>query len=203
MYIKCASESEFSSTAFDLLIGYAIAITNIILFLGTSLKESFWSKTFKCILIVMLLIPNIFIWGYYFTANAYINVDTVLGILQTNPTEAKEYLQTFASWKSALCMAVIATYVRVIISLCKDNLNLVKVNKWFYVLLTIAVLGNVWLLYRCRVNIISGTFIEAYKFIQTYDKFNLNKEERKNNIVVESNPNKGLYVLTESVEKAE
>ena len=195
VYIKFANGSEFSSTAFDLLAGYTIGITNIILFLETSLRGKIWSKIFKHTLTVMLLLPNVFIWGYYFTTGAYINVDTVLGILQTNPTEAKEYVQAFVSWKSALCVLVIAIYIRLMISLCKYNLNFSNAYKWFYVLLIMAILGNIWLVYRCRVNIISGPFIEAHKFIQTYNKFNLNKESRKSSIVVESEPNKGLYVL--------
>ena len=193
--IKHITEVFISPIAFDLLLGFTLSVTNIVLLITASCKQNWGTKFLGFIILILTFLPILFIWSYFFISHAYINVDTILALLQTNLTEVKEYIHTFASWKSSICSLIFLLCLITIFSSLQKKLNIKCLSKPMIILVILTLISNCWLMYRCRINIISGPFFEAKKFISLYERFNKNKVYRKENITIDSVPAKGLYVL--------
>lgn len=173
---------------------FTVGISNIfILFL--SILKRFTVIRFACLL--LFISPVIIIWGYYFSASAWLNTDSVLAIMQTNLTEAKEYLSDYLSleYYTVLVIFLIALYL---LSQKTSKLSFNEKGKIFYILLAATVVFSVLAVYKGKGNLLTHIVKDTYIYLQRYDDFNKYREERKQNInknINVTDGSDGIYVL--------
>lgn len=173
---------------------FTVGISNIfILFL--SILKRFTVIRFACLL--LFISPVIIIWGYYFSASAWLNTDSVLAIMQTNLTEAKEYLSDYLSleYYTVLVIFLIALYL---LNQKTSKLSFNEKGKIFYILLAATVVFSVLAVYKGKGNLLTHIVKDTYIYLQRYDDFNKYREERKQNInknINVTDGSDGIYVL--------
>lgn len=173
---------------------FSVGVSSIFI-LFTSLLKNFMLARFICLLLVIS--PVIIIWGYYFSASAWLNTDAVLAIMQTNLTEAKEYLADYLSIKYyfVLLVFIIALYL---LNKKISELSFSKTGNVFYILLSATLIFSIFAVYKGKGNLLTHIFKDTYVYLQRYDDFNKYKEIRKQNInknISITSGNKGIYVL--------
>lgn len=184
------------SNSLDIIkyIIFSAGISNILVLLTSALKK-FAVVRFICLLV--FITPVIIVWGYYFSASAWLNTDAVLAIMQTNFAEAKEYLADYLSLKyyAVLIIFVIALYW---LSKAANKLSFAETGKKFYILLVITLIFSVFAVYKGKGNLLTYIAKDTYIYLQRYDDFNKYREERKQNInknISLTDGNAGIYVL--------
>ena len=69
-----------------------IGVCNIFILAAVFTAKIKCSTVIRFFILILMFIPVILIWGYYFTASSWLNVDAVMAIMQTNVKESAEYL---------------------------------------------------------------------------------------------------------------
>ena len=142
----------------------------------------------------------IIIWGYYFSSSAWLNVDAVMAIMQTNFNEAQEYLNDHMP---SYCYGILILFIISIIVLCNALSNLkfynCYKNKTLCLLIVFAVLSSTVVIYKTRANILTQIAIDTKTYLQRYEDFSKKAAERKHNInqilQINKNGEEGIYVL--------
>ena len=57
------------------------------------------------------LVPIILLWLYYFSANAWLSVESCMAILQTNPSEAENYISDHISYVAVFGLSIMIVYI--------------------------------------------------------------------------------------------
>ena len=193
--LKLFIDGTLEYILFNRTLGYTIGITNITLITTALLNKNKLLSHLNFPFILITLLPVIFIWSYYFTSGAWINTDTILALLQTNPSEAKEYIFQFVTFNSFLIILIIISAVFIVKKYFCEKTLVTSINKVTILLLSLSFLGNTILTYKCRDNLITSVFHEAKRFTSIYDDFNKFKDIRKANLSLSNTSNKGVYVL--------
>lgn len=173
---------------------FSVGASTIFIFF-TSLLKKLMLVRFICLLV--FISPVIIIWGYYFSASAWLNTDAVLAIMQTNFTEAKEYLSDYLSIKF-YAVFLIFIFVLYLLNKKAGKLSLKNKGKNFYILLAVAIIFSIFSVYKGKGNLLTYIFKDTYIYLQRYDDFNKYKEERKQNInknIGIRDSSDGIYVL--------
>lgn len=173
---------------------FSVGASTIFIFF-TSLLKKLMLVRFICLLV--FISPVIIIWGYYFSASAWLNTDAVLAIMQTNFTEAKEYLSDYLSIKF-YAVFLIFIFVLYLLNKKAGKLSLKNKGKNFYILLAVAIIFSIFSVYKGKGNLLTYIFKDTYIYLQRYDDFNKYKEERKQNInknIGITDSSDGIYVL--------
>src|SRR5574344_1795594 len=162
-----------------------------------------WTGSLTCrriiagILLIVVFLPILGCWGYYFSAHAWANADAIMAILQTNFNEALSYIRDRTSFVMYIVLALSLVCWALLIKAVK-HIRL-KQGSWKYcVLVLIFALSNIMLLVRTRENFLTNIYTEAKEYQASYDEYAKKKEERKHNlssINIEYSKRNGIYVL--------
>ena len=181
----------------DTYISFAFAISNLIL-LVISWGRFLILKQILLVLILIIILPPILgSWGYYFSEHAWLNVDAIMAILQTNPAEAFSYIQDRTS---PLMFVLLAVCACAIIPMGKAIKHIqLKTKNWkSYLAFCLFALLNIVLMFRTRDNFVTSIYMETKNYQANYEDYAKKKEERKQNlghVNLEFSKEKGIYVL--------
>ena len=182
----------------DIYFSFCIALVNIVLLVSAILPQPVLRKLFLCLAGALVLSPILLCWGYYATEHAWLNVDGVMAVLQTNVAEAVEYVKDRTGSFSVLLALLYAVCLAVWGKLAsrvtarKDSWKTVAGIALFLVL-------NVVLVFRTNDNFVTSIFRETRDYQKNYIEFARQKEIRKNNLshimLQNSIGKKGVFVL--------
>lgn len=146
----------------------------------------------KCFIIFVFSLPIVLVWMYYFVSGAWLNVDAILAILQTNFNEAKEYANDNFSVYHVMFLCLYIIFIFIL-----KNKILFNKHKGF-VLLFLSIFLSLIGIQKANENILLPIFIKTKEYIQYYNNFDKYKLERKDNLLklVENTKDiKGVFVL--------
>lgn len=163
--------------------------------------QNIWIK--RLIFLLMSFGPVVFavlFVGYLFTANAQLNAEAIMMILQTNPSEAMEYCRTFLSFGSTL---VLLAFFAIWIGFClwigklkRKHMNVVQT--FLYGLLMILVLYIGYRVVDQPALPYKVLIQETRRGCEGYAEFKEKREKRMEHVgslVPAHDANKGVYVL--------
>lgn len=182
----------------DIYLSFCLAVANVIIMLAALLPVGLLKKGAVSVGGLAVFIPILICWGYYATEHSWLNVDAMMAILQTNPSETLEYL-TDRAGISACLVAVVSVLMLAIWGgfLCKVK---VRQGSWsisagilvFFVL-------NAVLLIRTSDNFVTSIYRETRDYQKNYEEYARQIETRKQNLAnskLQGNTGKpGIYVL--------
>ena len=198
LYIKKFAQEVLNFGMYNEIISFSTGCVNAVLVLFLILGNSMLATVSKICIVVMLLLPTVFLWGYYLSSGTWVTVDTVMAVLQTNFSESAEYLSDFlqvTDWLSLIALFTGILALGVFVSKLKPR-NLFRYGS---VVLVGGVLLNGYFAYRHKSNIVTDIAIQTKVYAEKYKDFEKKKVERKNalkNIISEvKNENTGVFVL--------
>lgn len=149
------------------------------------------------LLISMALMPVLLIWLYYSITGAFVSVETCMAVLQTNFSEASEYVLGNIKFTHLLNLTVfLSLFVFICYCIIRAGKSAVKVATLPLIVFTIL---NFVFLYRTRENLVMNIIYDTYKYQELYNKFIENKELRKQNLTqlsgLQNSGDAGLYVM--------
>ena len=197
--------------AFDLRRGLtennccAISLAVLIMFFTASscfFKNRFVQRLIRLLSAVLwgaaVLLPLAFI-GYWLSHDGLMNVDTLIAIWQTNPSEAVEYI----SFKGPIFTAVVGIFAVLMsaISLraltCRQNIGIF--NRAVPVITVIMLATSIFAAIKNARNITTEIVAVAVEKVQELDAFKSKLEERKSLIAslegLRDQGRRGLYVV--------
>ena len=143
-------------------------------------------------------IPIVIIWAYFFSANAFLTMEACLAILQTNPSEAWQYVNDFGSFEGFAGLMIVCGggYICArTVQLCELKEN--KCKLWRLVCILIVL--NLAMGYRTRENIVGTLIYDTYVYVSQYDNYQKNRQRRIENLAllpnISNQGSKGVYVL--------
>lgn len=85
----------FKSEAYLIYMSYTMSLSILLTLFMSSIK---WKRTmFSIIGLIIILFPIILLWEYYFASGAWLSVESCMAILQTNLSEATNYIDDHLS----------------------------------------------------------------------------------------------------------
>lgn len=184
------------SKEYLIYMSYTMSLSSLfIVFIG-SLK---WKHAiFSIVGLMIIFLPVILLWGYYFTSGAWLSVESCMAILQTNPSEAANYIEDHLSYVAMLGFLIIVLSI-IFIGKYTSCLILCDKNKKIKIMMAVFVILNIAFLYRTRENIVNNIIYDTKVYAASYDNYLRTKEERQKllqNIPgINSNTDKGIYIL--------
>ena len=182
----------------DIYISFCLALVNIVLLISAVLPRPVLRKLFLGLAGIALFAPILLCWGYYATELSWLNVDSVMAVLQTNAGEAMEYVKDRTGSWSVLLILLYAACLAVLVQLgsrltaAKHSWKRIAGMVFFLVL-------NVVLLFRTSDNFMTSIFRETKDYQKNYSEYARQKELRKQNLshimLQGQTGKKGIYVL--------
>lgn len=169
----------FTGKDYLIYVAFSISVANI---LALS-KQIFGGKTYWIFEVVLLLslFPIILLWAYYFSSGAWLSVESCMAILQTNPSEAENYVRDHINLIGIIGVIIIIAYVKGIFDVMK-NLTLRKLSGKLSCALIVFILLNIGLAIRTRENIVTVIAYDAKAYANGYWEYAAGREERKKNL---------------------
>ena len=130
---------------------------------------------------LLSLFPIILLWAYYFSSGAWLSVESCMAILQTNPSEAENYVRDHINLIGIIGVIIIIAYVKGIFDVMK-NLTLRKLSGKLSCALIVFILLNIGLAIRTRENIVTVIAYDAKAYANGYWEYAAGREERKKNL---------------------
>lgn len=198
LFVKCLAGETLTVGMYNELVCFAVGIVNAILIIFSFMGNSCFSKVLKSILLILILLPVIFLWGYYFSSGAWVSVDTVMALLQTNIIESKEYISDFMTFSSWVALFALSS-VFIVCGYLSTKLKKKNVLKYGSIFLGLLVILNCFFAYRHRKNIITDIAIQTKIYTEKYNEFEKRKLARKdtlqNKFSTVTRGDNGVYVL--------
>lgn len=182
LFLKITADKTLTSSDSALYITFCLAVTNtgFLLYYYTSYTR--YAKIFflpAFIFQFLCFIFSLLVWGYYAASGQFPNAAALLAFLQTNPSEALEYLQTnFTTITFVLFIGLILTYLSWMTCFIK-RLTALKITLLPLLLLVLISTGNLWTLYRSTDNFLVNIFRETHTALHNYDSFAQQKAARQ------------------------
>ena len=181
----------------DTYIAFTVAFVNLGLLFLSIFKHKHIRNILAVPIVFLYTIPLLLIWGNYFSEHAWINADAIVAIMQTNPSEALDYLRDRMGIK-LLVFFVILGVVFYLLHGCVRNL-VIKKSRKNYILIFVVVILNLTLLVRTNDNFVTWAIHEACDYQESYQEYVEAKLERhnkiSNNYSFTDKGDKGIYVL--------
>ena len=99
----------FKPEAYLIYMSYTMSLSILFALFTSAIK---WKRTiFSIIGLITILFPIILLWGYYFASGAWLSVESCMAILQTNPSEAINYINDHLSYMGVLGLLVIFLFI--------------------------------------------------------------------------------------------
>ena len=181
----------------DTYIAFAVAVVNLSLLILSALTYKNIRNVVMVIMGVVYSIPLLLIWGNFFSEHTWINADAITAIIQTNPSEALEYI--WARMEPML-LAFLVILGIIILKLRRYVVCLeVKKKRGIYILTAFLFILNIVLLIRTNDNFVTWAVHEACDYQKSYQEYVYAKSERDKNIMRDytfiHKGDKGIYVL--------
>ena len=182
----------------DIYFSFCIALVNIILLVSSFLPRPVLQKLFLFLAGILVFSPILLCWGYYAAEFAWLNVDGVMAVLQTNSAEAVEYVKDRIGNISVLLVLFYIVCLAVWVKLASRVTT--KKSSWKRLAgLVFFLILNLVLVFRTSDNFVTAIFREARDYQKNYNEYARQKEVRKQNlshIMLQNNTGKkGIYVL--------
>lgn len=170
----------FTGKDYLIYVAFSISVANI---LALSKQIFGGGKTYWIFEVVLLLslFPIILLWAYYFSSGAWLSVESCMAILQTNPSEAENYVRDHINLIGIIGVIIIIAYVKGIFDVMK-NLTLRKLSGKLSCALIVFILLNIGLAIRTRENIVTVIAYDAKAYANGYWEYAAGREERKKNL---------------------
>lgn len=182
----------------DVYLSFCLAVSNIILILTALIPKGVLKRFFVFITGAVLFLPILLCWGFYASEQSWLNVDAVMTILQTNPSEAIGYVQGRTGWFAILLLAVYFLLPAVWAN-AAGKVRLVTKSKQIVAGIAVFLLLNSVLMVRTGDNFVTVIGKDARNYQSNYDEYKRLVETRKQrleNSMLKSNTGKpGIYVL--------
>ena len=182
----------------DIYISFCLALVNIVLLVSAVLPRPVLPKLFLGLAGLALFAPILLCWGYYATELSWLNVDSVMAVLQTNVGEAMEYVKDRTGAFSVPLVLLFAACLAVWVHLA-SRLTATK-HSWKRIAgLVFFLVLNVVLVFRTGDNFMTSIFRETKDYQKNYSEYARQKELRKQNLsqilLQGQTGRKGIYVL--------
>lgn len=198
LYIKKFTQVALSFGMYNEIVSFAIGCTNVVLVLFILLGSSLFARATKVLVVILSFLPIVFLWGYYLSSGAWVSVDTVMAVLQTNLSESSEYMSDCLGASDWISLAVLLLVV-IVIAVMASMLKRKSMLRCGSVILVVFILLNGYFAYRHRRNLVTDIAIQTKIYTEKYKDFEKKKLERKkavqNALVQVENENSGVYVL--------
>ena len=198
LYIKKFTQEVLNFGMYNELVSFAIGGINAALGLFLLLGSSSFATVTKILIIALLFLPTFFLWGYYLSSGAWVTVDTVMAVLQTNFSESVEYMSDFFIASDYLIMLVLFLLM-LAIGIAASKLKPRNILKYGSVVLVGCILLNGYFAYKNRKNVVADIVVQTKIYTEKYKDFEKKKIERKNtlkNAVSKvKSEDTGVYVL--------
>lgn len=186
----------FKSEAYLIYMSYTMSLSILLTLFMSSIK---WKRTmFSIIGLIIILFPIILLWEYYFASGAWLSVESCMAILQTNLSEATNYIDDHLSYMGLLGLFIIFSFI-IFVGKYTSSLKLCDKNKKLKIMLVVFVILNILFLYRTRENIVNNIIYDTKVYAASYDNYLKSKEKRQKLLQhmpgINSNTDKGIYVL--------
>ena len=174
-----------------------IGVCNIFILAAVFTAKIKCSTIIRFFILILMFIPVILIWGYYFTASSWLNVDAVMAIMQTNVKESAEYLHDNLEVKYYIVVGIlfiILYFLNNEVGKLSVKTN-IKSKKLYCAFILILCLLSI---YKGKGNLLTYIAKDTVTYLQRYDDFNERREIRKksiNNLANFDVNEKGIYVL--------
>ena len=149
-------------------------------------------------LVLVTSVPVLLIWAYYFSSHAFLTVESCMAILQTNPSEAWQYVNDHSSMVGVIGVAVVLAGGASVLRGIQTSAIKKLTPKWQFVL-CLLLLVDLLLIYRTRENIIGNLIYDTRVYASQYESYKKNREERMENLSslpdLANKGNPGIYVL--------
>ena len=150
------------------------------------------------------------ILGYYASSGSLLNASAVMAVFQTNPAEAKSYLDDFVPWQ--VWTAVLILLLAYVIVLNKWKLSVARIHGMMHhragkALLLFCILLAIFSLYRTRDTFYKHLTSETRQGLKAYTDFSLYREARATDLtreldgVTSTRPGGYILVIGESQNK--
>lgn len=142
------------------------------------------------------------ILGYYASSGSLLNASAVMAVFQTNPAEAKSYLDDFVPWQ--VWTAVLILLLAYVIVLNKWKLSVARIHGMMHhragkALLLFCILLAIFSLYRTRDTFYKHLTSETRQGLKAYTDFSLYREARATDLTREldgvTSTRPGVYIL--------
>lgn len=211
LLIKYLADSvPLAANDFTIYMLFCLAVSNL-LFICHYFCLTIFKTTNNAFLLkpltLLLCFFSLTIWSYYFISGSFFNNEALLALLQTNASEAKEYLQDGLGIFFLLSLlAIIGIYLKII----NRTLPLPSVftaQRTYPVLIAVFLVLNCLCIYKTANNFFTNIFLQARHNLSLYEDFNHKKAARQKllaNSAVISTKQQGLFILVigESQNKA-
>ena len=182
----------------DIYISFCLGLVNIVLLVSAVLPRPVLPKLFLGLAGLALFAPILLCWGYYATELSWLNVDSVMAVLQTNAGEAMEYVKDrtggFSVPLALLFAACLAVWIRLASRLTATKHSWKRIAGLVFFLVL-----NVVLVFRTSDNFMTSIFRETKDYQKNYSEYAYQKELRKQNLsqilLQGQTGRKGIYVL--------
>ena len=177
---------------------FAASLALLIIILSCLINNKLLRGIVVMTFICVTAIPIVIIWAYFFSANSFLTVEACMAILQTNLSEAWQYVNDFGSLEGALGLMFVCVggYMCArLLKLCDLKDNVCKLWRLVCVLIVL----NIAMEYRTRENIVGTIIYDTYVYASQYDNYQKNRQHRIENLAslpnVKNKGVEGLYVL--------
>ena len=195
LYIKVLVQEVLTYGMFNEIVSFSIGVVNAVL-LTFLLFES--TRLLKMFVLIILYMPLVLFWSYYFSSGAWISVDTVMAILQTNVSESCEYISDAMTFSGCIGLLTLSGLV-LLSAWIASSLEKKNVYKYGSVFLVAFVVANAFFAYRHRNNIVTDIVVQTKLYTEKYNDFEKQKTVRKtslkNGVGRIANVGDGVYVL--------
>lgn len=161
-------------------IAFAISVANLLI-LSKQIFGGGRAYLLFVIILFIILSPIILLWLYYLSANAWLSVESCMAILQTNPSEAENYISDHISYVAVFGLSIMIVYIgymyRIIRRIKLKTLSRKMV--WSLIFFTIL---NVAFAFRTRENIVTNIIYDTKIYAASYQEYANAREERKKNL---------------------
>ena len=195
LYIKVLVQEVLTYGMFNEIVSFSIGVVNAVLLTFLVFESTRLSKMF---VLIILYMPLVLFWSYYFSSGAWISVDTVMAILQTNVSESCEYISDTMTFSG--CIGLLGLGGLVLLSAwTASSLEKKKAFKYGSVFLVAFVVVNAFFAYRHRNNLVTDIGVQTKLYTEKYNDFekqkNVRKTSLKNGLGQITNVSDGVYVL--------
>lgn len=148
---------------------------------------------------IIYTLPFFMLWCYFFASHAWLHVDAVFAIMQTDPVEALSYIRdTLGITTSILALVVYLGLIVLFLRLLR-HLHKPSLQKKASGLLIFLFLLNIFLVWRTRENIYTEPYLQVNKYASLLQAFHENQKKREamiqDNLNIRSSGFDGVYVM--------
>lgn len=183
-------------------ISFAFILSSLFIIIRDFLPYRNVRKIYSFLFYGATFLVTTVILGYYASSGSLLNASAVMAVFQTNPAEAKSYLDDFVPWQ--VWTAVLILLLAYVIVLNKWKLSVARIHGMMHhragkALLLFCILLAIFSLYRTRDTFYKHLTSETRQGLKAYTDFSLYREARATDLTREldgvTSTRPGVYIL--------